>query len=288
MDDCNLVRVYRRNRVVISTSDCRTAIQRGASNKLTFGSNGTSDEAAYDFNGVLLTNLKVSYKAQTSTTNGVLIAYDTYTWVDSTHASRKGRVVYNVYDTAAREAIRLEATGSAARIGFGGAIDSSYLVKLNGNMVITPTADDQSVLRINTSAGTRSMSFGTFSGDSSYAGLWLGSNAPSTTNFSFLANDSEIVFNGPPSGTMRFRIGQNSTVQLSFLADGTFSTSYTSKIGAPSLATTATDGFIYIPTCAGTPTGVPTAVTGMAPLVVDATNNKLYFYTGGAWRDAGP
>jgi len=54
------------------------------------------------------------------------------------------------------------------------------------------------------------------------------------------------------------------------------------------LATTATDGFLYVPTCAGTPTGAPTAVTGAAPIVIDSTNNKLYFYSGGAWRDAGP
>ena len=54
------------------------------------------------------------------------------------------------------------------------------------------------------------------------------------------------------------------------------------------LATTATDGFLYVPTCAGTPTGTPTAITGMAPIVVDTTNNKMYFYSGGQWRDAGP
>lgn len=56
--------------------------------------------------------------------------------------------------------------------------------------------------------------------------------------------------------------------------------------GAP--ATNATDGFLYVPACAGTPTGAPTAFTGLAPIVVDSTNNKLYFYSGGAWRDAGP
>lgn len=50
------------------------------------------------------------------------------------------------------------------------------------------------------------------------------------------------------------------------------------------LATTATDGFLYIPTCAGTPTGTPTAHTGAAPLVIDSTNNKLYAYIGGAWQ----
>jgi hypothetical protein len=54
------------------------------------------------------------------------------------------------------------------------------------------------------------------------------------------------------------------------------------------LLTTATNGFLYVPTCAGTPTGVPTAITGMAPIVVDTTNNKLYFYSSGVWRDAGP
>ncbi len=59
--------------------------------------------------------------------------------------------------------------------------------------------------------------------------------------------------------------------------------------GAPAaLATNASDGFLYVPTCAGTPTGAPTAQTGLVPIVVDTTNNKLYFYSGGAWRDAGP
>lgn len=58
--------------------------------------------------------------------------------------------------------------------------------------------------------------------------------------------------------------------------------------GVAALATTATDGFIYVPTCAGTPTGTPTTQTGAAPIVIDTTNNKLYFYSAGQWRDAGP
>jgi hypothetical protein len=59
-------------------------------------------------------------------------------------------------------------------------------------------------------------------------------------------------------------------------------------VGTAALATTATDGFLYVPTCAGTPTGTPTTQTGTAPIVVDTTNHKLYFYSGGTWRDAGP
>lgn len=54
------------------------------------------------------------------------------------------------------------------------------------------------------------------------------------------------------------------------------------------LATTAVDGFLYVPSCAGTPTGTPTAYGSALPVVVDRTNHKLYFYSGGAWRDAGP
>jgi hypothetical protein len=59
-------------------------------------------------------------------------------------------------------------------------------------------------------------------------------------------------------------------------------------INTAAIATTATDGFLYVPSCAGTPTGTPTTYTGRIPIVVDSTNNKLYFYSGGAWRDAGP
>lgn len=49
------------------------------------------------------------------------------------------------------------------------------------------------------------------------------------------------------------------------------------------LATTATDGDLYVPSCAGVPTGVPSGYTGKIALRMDATNNKAYIYSGGAW-----
>lgn len=52
------------------------------------------------------------------------------------------------------------------------------------------------------------------------------------------------------------------------------------------LATTATKGFLYIPMCAGAPTGTPSlGLTGHVPLVYDSSNNRLYLYDGG-WRYA--
>lgn len=53
--------------------------------------------------------------------------------------------------------------------------------------------------------------------------------------------------------------------------------------GAGGVATNATTGFLYVPTCSGIPTGTPEAIPGRAAVVIDDTNNKMYIYSGGAW-----
>ena len=50
--------------------------------------------------------------------------------------------------------------------------------------------------------------------------------------------------------------------------------------------TAATDGFFYIPSCAGAPTGTPTARTGYSVLCFDSTNGRLYTWNGSAWKYA--
>jgi hypothetical protein len=89
------------------------------------------------------------------------------------------------------------------------------------------------------------------------------------------------IYNNYASGNTIFYT--NATERARITAAGSFVAG-----ASAALTTTATDGFLYVPTCAGTPTGTPTAITGMAPIVVDTTNNKMYFYSGGQWRDAGP
>lgn len=51
-------------------------------------------------------------------------------------------------------------------------------------------------------------------------------------------------------------------------------------IGTGALATSATSGFLYIPTCAGTPTGTPLAYGGRVPIVYDTVGEKFWIYNG--------
>ena len=50
-------------------------------------------------------------------------------------------------------------------------------------------------------------------------------------------------------------------------------------------ATTATTAFLYISSCAGTPTGIPVqAATGRVALTYDTTAHKLWMHDGTSWR----
>jgi len=55
-------------------------------------------------------------------------------------------------------------------------------------------------------------------------------------------------------------------------------------LGPGSMATGATAGFPYIPTCAGAPTGAATARSGYAPIIVDETNSRVYVRVGSTWK----
>jgi len=60
------------------------------------------------------------------------------------------------------------------------------------------------------------------------------------------------------------------------------------RLGATSrvLTVSATTGFMLFPTMSGVPTGTPTS--GEGSVVIDTQNSRLYFYSSGAWRNAGP
>ncbi len=103
------------------------------------------------------------------------------------------------------------------------------------------------------------------------------------------AADIKAIKDNATDGNYGFGLRFRTRVNGSGFSQGLFVSSTQSVVcNNAAIATNATDGFLYVPSCAGAPTGTPTAYTGRIPVVVDSTNNRLYFYSGGAWRNAGP
>lgn len=133
--------------------------------------------------------------------------------------------------------------------------------------------------RVRTNAGTLALTIGT---DQNAAFVGRIRLPDGTLAAPALAFSNQTALGIYANGTNNLSISTGGTLAATFDGFGGL------ILGGGVLATTNTDGFLYIRACAGTPTGVPSAVTGRVPIVIDSTNNKLYFYSGGAWRDAGP
>jgi len=84
--------------------------------------------------------------------------------------------------------------------------------------------------------------------------------------------------------------GSNDDLRLNALGTGrvnigNVSTGGVILTGPGALATNATTGFTFFPTCAGTPSGVPSSIpTGGVAFVYDTTAHKIWMYDGGAWK----
>jgi len=105
----------------------------------------------------------IENKLRSSTTSNRDALWMTWEWIDSTDATRKTRGKINVYDTASREAIRVDATGSAALVGIGGAVDpNGALLGVNGQVSVITAGKGLSIKTgSNCKMGTGTLAGGT-------------------------------------------------------------------------------------------------------------------------------
>jgi hypothetical protein len=115
-------------------------------------------------------------------------------------------------------------------------------------------------------------------------GLWLGRFAGyDGANFIEAARITAAVDGTPGSNDMPGRLVFSTT------ADGASSPTERMRIDSggniygTSGTTSMTNGFFYIPSAGGAPSGVPTAVAGRVPMYYDTTNNNFYIYNG-SWK----
>lgn len=107
-------------------------------------------------------------------------------------------------------------------------------------------------------------------GQTSTDGTLLGIDASANT---VINNQESANVNISTAGTQRMRVTSAGSVVVGN--------------NSSALATNATDGFLYISTSAGAPSGTPTTQTGSAPIHIDSTNNAFYYYSGSTWRSVG-
>jgi len=217
-------------------------------------------------------------------TNGILTqtAADTFTGRTITGTANQitvsnGNGVAGNPTLSLPQDIHTSATPQFARLGLGVAADATCSLTTSSHILMGTTRRMSLVVDFN---GNGEIPPGGFFGSFGSNGYTM---APSTDNGTAGAKITGCYYNG----AAWYSAWEVANVSGGGGARGTLSLmkSGGNVVIGTSIATTATDGFLYIPTMAGSPTGVPTALAGRVPQVYDTTNNKLWIYNGG-WKSA--
>ncbi len=140
------------------------------------------------------------------------------------------------------------------------------------------------VVRKDQNAETRSLFENNSAGTSAIASVELATGLGNTYCILSLSNNSGSPF---------FSIGAGPAVSNVYINPGNigftanFNSSGSLILGTSAIPTSATAGFLYITSMAGTATGTAnlTGATGRVPMVYDTSNNRLWIYNG-SWRSA--
>lgn len=256
----------------------------GAGSTLTIQSTtglGTSDALIFQ-TGAQVTTLTIgtdqSWSASSNKAQGTGFNWNSNTTTPHTAVGDAcGSFSFNLAASSAVNellGVALYAVGNNSLTG-GGHIQNMRLVDATGSNASGAVVDNWIALF---TEGVNSGSVGT------YYGVNINDcGGTITTSYGVLVNAL--------SGATKYGFFDNSggSSILPVIAGGTSaSSSLTLKgnvtINTGAIGTNATDGFLYVETCAGQPTGTPTSFTGRVPIVFDTTNSQFWIYTGGAWK----
>lgn len=240
----------------------------------------------------------IALAGRTATINDVLVGYD------STGPTDHGYTVANIgAEILASPTFTGTATGPDAGTWDSSGITVPAASKINlgasGSFNVNiGQSSAQAIVGVTTSDGTddttRSLMIfkrdkGTLGspatvGNNTHLGTFSAQGYTGATYFGSSQIDFYVdgsIVSGRPTGRVEIATGDKAgNVSVGLVVDS----GQNVVCNNAAIATSATDGFLYIPTCAGPPTGAPTAYTGRAPMVLDSTNSKLYVRVGGAWK----
>jgi len=167
-------------------------------------------------------------------------------------------------------------TGSGGGITLSGGAATAGSSTLGGSVTINPGGSNRS------SAGSTTTIMGGYNNHATGTGgtmtLQGGGTAGSGTAGTVIVRGGMSDGSGT-AGTVQLRYGNSAGGSIGLQVDAAGNVS----IGKAALSTSATDGFLYNETCAGTPSGTPTSFTGRAATILDSTNSLAYWYNSG-WK----
>jgi hypothetical protein len=131
-----------------------------------------------------------------------------------------------------------------------------------------------------TGSNSNSIKFGDLPTATAYGAISLWGTLVAATDYNFASSsgDQSLYINRPTSSDIHFKEA-NGNSQLTIRRSGDV------YVGSAALATNATTGFFWIPSCPGTPSGSPTALyANAAAMIVDTTASKLWVRVGTTWK----